>query len=270
MAKQMQFLVNPRGRKRRRPSGQKALATKKKRRRRTAVRKAAPKRRRAVTKAPAARKRSTARRTSAGVPQWVRDKGFTSWPAYMESIRGGTTVAKRRRKRSTRKSSAAAPRRRRRRSTTSAKRTTRRRSYRRNPFGIPNTGGIVGIAKRGAVDAVGIIVGETAARFVRGKVGMEGNTVPGAIVETAAGVALAIAVRRKFPNAARMIAAGAIAGPMRTAIKSAHIPYISPALGDEGELPLLGGMYELGTYDQIGAGLGDGLGAYSTEQGAYA
>jgi hypothetical protein len=253
--------VNPRGRKRR-ATGKKVTAKKRPARRRRATA--------TVKKAPA-RKRRTARRTSAGVPQWVRDKGFTSWASYMESIRGGKTVAKRRRKSSTRKSSTA-PRRRRRRSTAVARAKTTRRRYRRNPFGVRTggLGGIVGIAKQGAMDAVGIIAGEGAARFVRGRAGLEGNTVPAAIVETVTGVAIAVAIRRKFPNAARMVAAGAIAGPMRTAIKSAHIPYVSTALGDEGELPLLGGMYELGTYDQIGSGLGDELGAYGTEANAYA
>jgi hypothetical protein len=262
MSKQMQFLVNPRGRKRRAGTKKKAVAKKapaRRRRRRTvAAKRAAPVR------------RKKARRTSAGVPQWVRDKGFTSWPAYMESIRGGKTVARRRRKSSARKSAAPA-RRRRRRSVTAAAPRRRRRSYRRNPFGISTSGSgsIVAIATQGAKDAAGIIVGETAARLVRGRVGMEGNTIPAAVVETVTGVAIAVAIRKKFPGMARMVAAGAIAGPMRTAIKSAHLPYVSAALGDEGELPLLG-TYDLGGEYQLGTGLGDELGAYANEAGVYA
>jgi hypothetical protein len=234
---------NPRGGK---------MAQKKTRRRRSASKVVGRARRRPVAKRKAARRKTT------GVPAWIRAKGFSSYAAYMASIRPGGNVATKRRKSRKRSSGA-------RRSP-----SRRRRSYRRNPSGLSlgsvfNPKTIMSQVIDGAKDAGIGVAGMAAARLVRGKLNIDGNTPKGAIVELGFGI-LGAPLVAKFAgrDAARAFVQGVFMGPAITAVKSMHVPVIAPALGDEGELPLFGGSYDLGgTYDldAIGAGGGAAIGA---------
>lgn len=236
------------------------------------ARKAVPARRRVAKRAKVSppRKAKTRKRKTGGVPAWVRAKGFSSFAAYMASIRpGGKTVAKRKRKA---KSSGAKRRRRsapRRKTATAAapkRRARRRGGFRRNPGGSLVSGfapkALLGRAIDGLKDGAAGTAGMAVARFARGKMNLDGNTVPGSLAEL--GIAILTApIVEKFAGRemARAWTQGAFMGPMITAVKSAHVPYIAPALGDEGELPLFGGVFDLGSTYELGDGSDGATGA---------
>ena len=196
------------------------------------------------------RRRKTARkapRKARGVPAWVRARGFTTWRAYMDSIRkggkGGTMAARKRRRRR-RSVSRAAPRRRRR----SRPVYRARRRTRRNPAGI-NARNITRVTVQAVQDGASVVVGQTAARMVRGRVlGMDGGSVPGMATEALIGVAGAVLLQRVGRDFARMFAAGAMSAPLSSVVRGLNIPFVSSALGDEGDfyLPGVGGSYRLG------------------------
>lgn len=218
-----------------------------------------------------ARRRKVARKSASkgragGVPAWVRAKGFSSWAAYMESIRGGKKMARRRRKAAKRSgvrrvrrrrrrnpvALVASPRRRRR----SVARVVSRRRRRRNPFGSAG-GGIVkqitGIVVQGVKDGAIGTAALAGARIVRGRfANMEGNTPVGIGVEAAVGVVQALVLRRVFgADVARAAMQGVTQGIITTVVKGANIPVLSPGLGDEGELSLLSGIYDLSGVYQL-------------------
>jgi len=138
----------------------------------------------------------------------------------------------------------------------------RRRRRRRNPFGIRSGGGIVkqvtdiaiGGLRDGAIGTVALGL----ARFGRGMLRQEGNTPTGIAAEGAIGIGTALVLRKMFGSGKgydRAAAQGVFQGIIQTAVKGANVPYLSPALGDEGELPLLSGIYDIGdVYDGVSGG----------------
>jgi hypothetical protein len=118
-----------------------------------------------------------------------------------------------------------------------------RRRRRRNPLGGRGgmLSGIPQMAMQGAIGAGQVIVGKGVARLIRGKFNLEGNTTTGSIVEVGIGLAGAIAMRRKYPRFAERFLIGAMIAPLETIAKQSNIPYLSTALGDEGQLPLIAG-----------------------------
>lgn len=204
------------------------------------------------------RKRRTKRKPPAG---------WSSWSAYMASIRPnphrrGSSMA-RRKKRSTH---------RRRRS--SARRSVVRRSrrrYRRNPPGIVNqlTGG--------AKDALLLLGGVAATQAVSRKL-LEFIPAPGTAagiaavnVAAQAGTALALSMlahRFAGPTVARAVLVGGLTVPIRTAARLANVPVLSSALADDvAAYPMIAGYpegvgdYVYGPQQPMLLGPGD-MGAY--------
>jgi hypothetical protein len=187
-----------------------------------------------------------------GVPAWVRARGFTTWASYFQSIQGGKSMKKRRAKRGggrrRRRAASAAPRHNPRRG---------RRRYRHNPaFSMKGImGDVTQLAIGGARDGLVGTASLAGARIVRGKLlNLEGNTIPGIAAELALGLVQAVILKKIFgADVARAAIQGVTQGVVTTAVKGAGIPFLSPGLGDEGELPLLSGIYDLsGVYDLSG------------------
>lgn len=217
------------------------------------------------------RRRTTARRK--GVPAWVKAKGYSSWGAYMASIRpnrkGGKVATRKRRRR---RASAARPvaRRRRRRVVARSSPRRRRRSYARNPIGLRN---ITGMMKSGAVAAVGVLAGKAGARVGRSAMKISGGTPIGYAAEIAVGIAGGILLEKFVGRAfATNFLVGAFVSVGEQLAKNANIPVVSTALGDagEGDLNLIGDTDDLsrylsggqGTYDPVTGGGREGVGGY--------
>jgi hypothetical protein len=188
-------------------------------------------------------------------------KGFSSWKAYMASIRpgakkkkrarpnpsGGSTVA---RKRKRRRTSVA-----RRSSSSSSSRTTRRRRYRRNPPAVLRN--LPAFAMGAAVGAVSATGGKILARKGRALVRQAPGTVLGMAAEALIGIAAGALIATKFPTIGRDVALGGIQSPLESAISRMKLPVIGDALGADD--------YYLGfsdAVDSLNAGGGNGLGGY--------
>jgi hypothetical protein len=168
---------------------------------------------------------------------------------------------KRRRRSSGRRKSVA----RRRRSVALVRARPRRRTYRRNP-GF-STRGIVGQITQGAVDAAWAVSGKAAVRIVRARIGQEPGTPMAIATELGTGIIGAYALRRfaRSANGAKMFLAGAFMAPVESVIKAANVPFISPALGDDGTVPYISGYVAPGEVYP-----GGGLAGYSAPgEGLY-
>ena len=152
-----------------------------------------------------------------------------------------------------------------RRAVAAPRRTTRRRRswFRRNPAGF-SVSGITKSATQGVIDAGELIVGKTASRLVRGKLGFAGGTTIGAIVEFVTALAGGQLVGKYDGNFGKMFIAGGIAAPLESVVKSLNLPFISSALGDEGDLIEVGlaGAY---ADDGLGGVYNDALPAGGTQ-----
>ena len=151
-------------------------------------------------------------------------------------------------------------------------RPRRRRTYRRNPGFTPR--GIIGQITQGAVDAGWAVGGKAAVRIVRARVGQEPGTPMAILTELGTGIVGAYALRRflRSTNGAKMFLAGAFMAPVESVIKAANVPFISPALGDDGTVPYISGYVAPGEvypggglagYSQQGEGLYDNAGMLS-------
>lgn len=236
---------------------------------------------------PRRKARRTTRRKSASrraVPQWVRDKGFTTWGGYMASIRPGRktrkggTVAKRRKRRAT--SARPAAKRRRRRSYrrnlptvyASNPRRRRRHSYRRNPPMALNAKGMVKTVTNAGMNAVGVLSGKVAARVGRGKIGVAQGTPVGILTEVAIGIAGGIATKKFSPRFAEMFITGAVVSVIEPLAKGFLPAAVGGALGDEDGLisgaslaGYLNGGGGMGSYDRDDAVAGT-VGSYDLQE----
>lgn len=130
-------------------------------------------------------------------------------------------------------------------------RARRRSRYRRNPMGL-SVGGIKNIILGGVVDAAFGVGGKTAVRVVRSKLGFDGATTVGAAVEVATATAIGLLSAKMLgASQARAIVQGAFMSPIENFLKAANLPFVSSALGDEGDF----------------AGIEDGMGGYPTVTG---
>jgi hypothetical protein len=169
-------------------------------------------------------------------------KGFRTWKAYMASIRPGTAKRKTssRRKRATVRENpgmATKTRKRRKASTSRKAAPRRRRRYRRNPGND-----IVGTLTTGAKNAAFVVGGKMAARAVPSALGLPTAGIAGMGVQAAVGVAIAMFGEKTLPRgAADFVLAGALTGPIESAIKAAGIPYVSGLLAGYMDAPLLTG-----------------------------
>lgn len=141
----------------------------------------------------------------------------------------------------------------------------RRRSTRHNPpFRM---GGIVKQVTEGAVDGALGVAGMGLVRVIRDKTGFAGGTIAGSAVEAAASIGLGIVARKALgPSAARAVIQGGFMAPMISLVRSAGVPVLSSALGDDGDLgefvsgyPMLGdpSTEDVGGYPAL-SGYGDG------------
>ncbi len=175
-------------------------------------------------------------------------KGFSSWKAYMASIRpsrtkakkGADTMAKKRsrkhrktrkhRKSSRRIFSFNPPKRRR---SHRRKSVSHRRKYRGNPRVSLTPTGIVNASLNGVVDAAEIVVGKAVARTIPPLIGVPTAGLMGMLVQVLTAVVVGWAGNRFVsPNAGKMMLAGALVSPIEDLIKGAGIPYLSTALGE--------------------------------------
>lgn len=210
------------------------------------------------------------RKTSARKPP----KGFRSWSAYMKYVRSGgkkrRTATKRAtpkkrtttRSRSTGAKKVAARKTTRRRTTTRRRRrkTPQRRSirftpvkgrvYRRNP---PLNKALKTLTE-GVQNAAFAVVGKAASRSVSSMIPFGGSGAADIAKQAVVAVGLGMVADKFLPKRrAEFIVAGALMGPIESAIRAANIPVISGALGS----------YSLGSYvpRPLGAGLQPALGA---------
>ena len=224
-----------------------------------------------------ARQRVKVRRSASGGARKRRKvpNGFKSWKTYMASIRPGGKKAKRRKavrtrraaKRSNGVKSTMAKRRRKRSTTAVARRPRRRRSvvraavkrYRRRSGGAGRFSlsgrGVMGIAMSGMKDGAIGVAAKAGVRLIRGKTGYDGGTAIGTGIEVVGAVLLSVAAGKLLgAGAARAAAQGAFMAPIETFLKQAKVPYLSSALGDEGDFA-------------SGTVIGDGMGAYPSLTG---
>jgi hypothetical protein len=158
-------------------------------------------------------------------------------------------MAKRRRRRSTGRAVV----RRRRRNPVAHKPVRHRRRYRRNPMGL-SLKGIQNTIMGGVVDAAFGVAGKASVRIVRSKLGYDGVTTIGAAVEVATATAIGIAAAKMLgPQRARAVVQGAFMSPIENFLKAANLPFVSAALGDEGDF----------------AGVEDSMGGYVRDLAGY-
>lgn len=193
-------------------------------------------------------------------------------------------MAKRRRRR--RRATTSAPRRRRRRSyrrngypaaallANPRRRRRRRRSYRRNPFGIGslNVKSFMAAVQEAAIDSAGVVTGKAIARIARKQIAsmgtpdgkerasMAGGTQNAALIEAGIATVVGILAQRFVGRriAHNLTVGGYVAG-IEQMIKKADIPYISPALGDDGG----NGLYSVRSRRMSGYGPASRLNGYA-------
>jgi hypothetical protein len=206
-----------------------------------------------------ARTKPRARRTSR--KRRSPPKGFTSWGAYMASIRPSRahkekkTMSKRKRSRSHRRA---------RHAVAIVRRGRTRRSYRRNP---PIGRGIIGKVMQGVTDAALGVAGKAVSRAVPSLVGLPQAGAVGIATQAAVGVVAGMLADKVRPGIGRAVLQGALMGPIETLVKGFNIPIISTALGDDYQGYALSGYDVPGLAGYVGAaGLGDGAGELYSQQ----
>jgi hypothetical protein len=202
-------------------------------------------------------------------------KGFRTWKTYMASIRPGAKKKRARKRKPAARSNPPKRKRRaskmatkrRRRTTTARKTRRRRRTYRRNPDIVSNL-------TKGVGNAVMLVGGKAAARIAADFVPIPQAGAMGMAVQ--AGVALGVGLLADafLPRAqADYVLAGALAGPIESAVISFGVPYVSEALV---QLPAAPGaavegyprqLRAVGAYPALGMvpQAADALGAYGED-----
>lgn len=174
---------------------------------------------------PKGRKKKMARRTP--------PKGYGSWKSYMAHIRtfktkgGEKTMAgkKHHKKKKAAKRLRGNP-------PSPVQRRPKRRHFRSNP--PVSMRGFVPMLMEGVVDAGEIVVGKAAVRLVPSLFGWTRGTMMNLIAQSATAVVLGYAGHSWISrNAGKMLLAGGLASPIEDMIKSANIPMLSAALGEE-------------------------------------
>lgn len=215
--------------------------------------------------------------------------GFTTWAAYMASIRPNpskeTKVSTTKKKR---KSGGARKRRRnpggmfgatkRRRSHRRAVTSTRRRvsRARRNPSGVMN--GIVPFVQEAAIGAATVLAGKVIARKGRGMMKQQPGTLLGSLMEAGIGLAAGLVVESIAPGRGELVAIGGLLAPMETLVQQTGVPLLGDALGDDGFLLSDNGgvdlvsAYDDGEFagyvedgDRVAGYLGDGASSVDVE-----
>lgn len=101
-------------------------------------------------------------------------------------------------------------------------------------LGLPSVKGVVSTLQRGAVDAVKVIGGKAAARFLGNlaPANFKDTLVKNLAVQTAAGLVVGLAAARFFSaDTARFVLAGGLSAPIEAALKP--VPLVGPLLGDD-------------------------------------
>ncbi len=94
--------------------------------------------------------------------------------------------------------------------------------------------GILSTLQRGAVDAVKVVAGKAAARFLGNlaPAGFKDTLAKNLAVQTAAGLVVGIAAARFLSaDTARFVLAGGLTAPIEAALKP--VPVVGPLLGDD-------------------------------------
>lgn len=171
-------------------------------------------------------------------------KGFSTWSAYMASIRPNGT--KRRKRRAAASSSTGATSMAHKRRGTHRRRhasraharthTHHRRHVRRNPrgFRLPSLSGVVPFAIEATTNAAAAIGGKVVARKARGLAGQAPGEVVGSAIELGVGLVGGLLLRGFHRRLGTMFATGAIMAAGETALQRMNIPHISDSLGDDG------------------------------------
>lgn len=206
------------------------------------------------------RQSSAKRKRTSGVPAWVRAKGYTTWAAYMASIRPAATSARgthstqpgghvaKRKTKSRRRPQASAP---------------RKRRYRRNP--PMSLRALPGMLLQGVQDAGVIVGGKALSRIVPTMLNLPREGTTGIAVQALTALGVGFAGQRAFGGQiGRLLVAGAFSGPIESAVKKMNVPLLSPSLGDEDG-------YQLGSYApaELAAYPMGALGAYPSTADEY-
>lgn len=140
----------------------------------------------------------------------------------------------------------------------------RRRRRRRNP-GMPT---IVRQLTGGLKDAAAIVGGEAVARIIPTVAKLPKEGAIGLGVQAASAVAAGYVAHKALGrDVARMVLAGGLSAPLKTALVAANIPFLSPALSPKTQAQNLGAYKGLRAYVQPTNGVGryvtaGGMGAY--------
>jgi len=143
----------------------------------------------------------------------------------------------------------------------SRSRSRKRRSYKRNPPGM--FGDVLGHATEGAVDALGVVGGEAAARQIPRYFGVGGGAMGMAAQAATAIVVGELARRFLGDDVGRMVTAGGLAAPLKDVVVSSGVPVLSGALS---AYPMIG---RLEAYPQL-LPSGSGMAAYPELDYGYA
>ena len=107
----------------------------------------------------------------------------------------------------------------------------RARRRRRNPAGF-SVQGIIGRMQRGGADALSIVAGRVAVRYISSKFSYADGSMMDTLVEAGSALAAAMVAERVLgQDRARFVLAGGLSSSLETLLAQANIPHISPLLG---------------------------------------
>jgi hypothetical protein len=162
-------------------------------------------------------------------------KGFRTWPAYMASIR--PNARKKRKAAAPRAKSSPSP------APVMAPKSKRAavrriaskaRSVASRARGAVSRSGVVPFVTGAATDAAGIVAGKVIARSIRARTPIAAGTPLASLAEIAIGVVLGIVVGKRNKAWGQRLAVGAMIGPIEQTLRQFNVPFIAPALGEDG------------------------------------
>lgn len=179
--------------------------------------------------------RKAVRRAGATRKKRQPPAGFSTWRAYMASIRpgakraashsGGSTVA---RKRGRRKATTRTRRNPSRAAVHHPRKRSRRRARRNPPATLRN---LPGFAMSAGAGALGVVGGKIIARKGRALTGQAAGSVFGMVAEAGIGIVAGALVASRFPSAGHHIAVGGIVSPLEAMLTRVKLPLVGDALG---------------------------------------
>lgn len=181
--------------------------------------------------------RSSARTRVAAAPRRKRrppPAGFSSWSAYMASIRPKHAAG---RSAATQGASMASKAKKRRHTGRHTSGGGKRRRYRHNPPSMRGlTRGVVPFAIESVKGAGAVVAGKIVVRKARSLIGQKPGSIVGSAVEAVAAIVAGKLAQSVSPKYGALLAIGGIAAPLETLVQQMGIPHVSDSLADDGFL----------------------------------